>query len=70
MSIDKVRNGTKVEPLGWYAQSKPASPQQIAATVELRRRAVRINQIRFWAGFTVVAMALLLGTVALMRYLW
>ena len=70
MSIDKVRNATKVEPLGWYAQSKPGSPQQIAATVELRRRAVRINQIRFWAGFTVVAMALLLGTVALMRYLW
>ena len=70
LRIDNARYETSAELLSWQARSKPGSPQHIAATVELGRRADGTNRITFWVGFAVVAIALLGGTVALIRHWW
>ena len=70
LRIDNARYETSAELLSWQAHSKPGSPQHIAATVELGRRTDRTNRMRYWMGYAVVAMALLGGTVALIRHWW
>ncbi len=65
--LDKARYETKATLLSWQAQSKPGSQQHIVATVELGRRRDRTHRRWFWVGVTVVAMALFLGMMALLR---
>ncbi len=55
---------------GWMAERRPGSPQHIAAAVELSRRDELTTFKRFWMGFAVVALSLILGTVALIRHWW
>ena len=55
---------------GWQVERTPDSPQYIAATVELSRRDEVSSDKRFWAGYAIVALALILGTVTLIRHWW
>jgi len=52
------------------AERRPDSPQHIAATAELARRDELASFKRFWIGYAVVALSLILGTLAVIRYLW
>ena len=56
--------------LGWKVQRRPDSPQHIAATVELSRRDELTSFNRFWVGFALVALSLILVTVLLIRHWW
>jgi hypothetical protein len=70
---DHVKNAkkeTKAELRSWRKHFKPSSAQHLTATVELLRRSDRTDQIRFWVVFIVIALALMFGTVAVIRYLW
>jgi hypothetical protein len=75
MSIDSfqianARSETREELLSRQKTWKSDSPQNIIATVELARREEVKNFIRFWVGFAVVGTSLIIGTVAIIRYLW
>ena len=56
--------------LGWKVELRPDSPQHIAATVELSRRDELTSFKRFWVGYAVVALLLILVTVSLIRHWW
>ena len=65
-----VRNETKDQLLTRQENWKAGSPQNVAATIELERRDELRNFIRFWVGFTVVALSVILATVTLIRHWW
>ena len=74
MSFDLFRESvgrqTTETLLGWKVERRPDSPQHIAATVELSRRDELTSFKRFWVGFAIVALSLILVTVSLIRHWW
>ena len=68
--MESIREEPKAELLSWKQRWTPGSPQYTAATVELARREELISFIRFWSGFIVAAVSLIVGTVALIRHWW
>ena len=68
--IENVRNETREELSNWKTHFRPGSPQHIAATVELSRRDELTSFRRFWVGFAMVALSLILVTVFLIRQWW
>ena len=67
---ENVGRQTTERLLGWKVEQRPDSPQHIAATAELARRDELASFKRFWIGYAVVALSLILGTLAVIRYLW
>ena len=67
---ENVGRQTTERLLGWMAERRPDSPQHIAATVELSRRDELTSFNRFWVGFALVALSLILVTVLLIRHWW
>ncbi len=67
---ESVERQTTERLLGWMAERRPDSPQHIAAIAELSRRDELTSFKRFWMGFAIVAMSLILVTVALIRQWW
>ena len=69
--VGKVRSETRQELLTrrwhWKAGSPP---QNVAASIELARRDELKNCNRFWVGFSLAALSLILGTLALIRLWW
>ena len=70
LQLGHVRNETRQELLTRQKHWKSGSPQNVAATVELARRDELTNFTRFWVGFSIVALSLILGTVVLIRLWW
>ena len=60
--IKNVKKETKTELLRWKSQSKPSTPQHIAANVELIRRDDQMRS-RLWMGFAIVAVSLVVAAV-------
>ena len=67
---ESVERQTTERLLGWKVERRPDSPQHIAATVELSRRDELTSFNRFWVGFALVALSLILVTVLLIRHWW
>lgn len=62
--IQNVRKETKAQLLRWKSDSKPSSPQHIAANVELVRRDDQMRS-RLWA--VVVAVSVIVAVVVWFR---
>ena len=67
---ESVGRQTTERLLGWKVEQRPDSPQHIAATVELSRRDELTSFKRFWVGYALVALSLILVTVSLIRHWW
>ena len=67
---ESVGRQTTESLLGWISERRPGSPQQIAASAERSRRDELTRFKRFWMGFAVVALLLILGTLAVIRHWW